>query len=260
MRSAALSKRKSCALQVRCAGSRRQVPAGPPQPFSPALPTRQVPRPVTGLLPVAAILTPSPIGFVSHDCLSYRSLSQLALFFRGRSCILAVATPYPHSTCPTFRPSRNWVRLAQKPRGWGAGVGPLNPDLDPVPKQIGFVLPKPLPHPSCRNSLPAQHLSLQSRPCRLGSFGAEAHGPSRVSGCCPRALSKLASFGANLHHGRTTPSRTPEGEKAGTHEGKVPCPRHPALRVPPNSPLISDRPPPDDQDIYYTIRRDGNQQ
>ncbi len=39
----------------------------------------------------------------------------LALFFRGRSRVQVVTTPYPHSTYPPKRLPANWVRLAQKP-------------------------------------------------------------------------------------------------------------------------------------------------
>jgi hypothetical protein len=44
------------------------------------------------------------------------AMGELALFFRGRRRVPFVATPYPHSTCPPFRPARNWVCLAQKGR------------------------------------------------------------------------------------------------------------------------------------------------
>jgi hypothetical protein len=58
-----------------------------------------------------------PFGFV-RTLVNWRlttDLCLLALFFQGRRRAQFVAIPYPHSTCPSFHPTRNWVCLAQQP-------------------------------------------------------------------------------------------------------------------------------------------------
>jgi hypothetical protein len=72
----------------------------------------------------------------------------LALFCRGPSHVPFVTTPYPHSTCPSFCPARNWVCLYNgSPAGyWLATTGyrllalsrPPRPCLPPIFSLLPF--------------------------------------------------------------------------------------------------------------------------
>ena len=63
-------------------------------------------------------------------------------------------------------------------------------------RPIGFVFLRPLPHPTCHNSLSTRHLLSKSLPINLALFGAKAHGTGAEGGRAT-PYRHLASFCTN---------------------------------------------------------------
>ena len=154
----------------------------------------------------------------------------LALFFRGLSNVLFTITPFPQSTCPSFRPEGNWLCLYNRrwPRGEAGGPRaregcPTPPGIgfvlricpsSPAPgasstglrPQIGFVLPGPVECTIHHNSFPGKPLPLFLLRPKLGLFGAIVPRPPPLR---PSSGRVPPGMGFVLHSRLSTDHRLP---------------------------------------------------